>query len=397
MIRPLGRESVALVARLVRPYSDMARLGALIARDCWRERDPEWLARIGHAPALAVAATIFAGAVLWPHAETSEAETVADTATIVISMLEAAPAAMGPTLLQLPAMPSPNESKQADAVALAERRLRQLEQRLDSSESERKRLARDFLQLQSDVATRKREFAARERAMVDLVAGQSAAIGRIAEQTTASIEALSKLVARTGIDPERLIAVVRREGGIGGPYVQFAENHLVANDVVGGPLAGPMQRLEALRRALTALPLETPLVDFRIMSHYGIRRDPFTGQAALHAGLDLSAPMRTAVLATAPGTVTIAGWQNEYGNMVEIDHGYGIRTRYAHLSRVDVKLGEAIGTRVQVGLLGSTGRSTGPHLHYEVLFEGETLDPIRFIEAKRFVTRGGSARRAGRG
>jgi murein DD-endopeptidase MepM/ murein hydrolase activator NlpD len=339
-----------------------------------------------------------AGVAAWPQPPASREPTIADASPLVASLVETAPASRGPAAHAAPVVPEtarPVEPPPPDPVALADLRLRQLEARLDSSESERRRLANDFKKLQSDVASRKSELADRERALADLVAGQSAALGRIAEQASASIEALSKLIARTGIDPARLIEIVRREDGLGGPYVQFAENHYVATDVVAGALAGPMVRLEALRRALTALPLEAPLVDFSIASHFGVRRDPFTGQAAMHAGLDLRAPLRTAVLSTAPGTVAVAGWQNEYGNMVEIDHGFGIRTRYAHLMRVDVKIGDPVGTRVQVGLLGSTGRSTGPHLHYEVLFEGETLDPIRFLEAKQYVTRG--SRRAGRG
>lgn len=396
----LASRIAVAAARLVRPYADMTGLGLLLARDGWHERDPEWFLRFGLRPAAVFAVTLVAGAEMWPQPVAPVGERIADAAPIVISIIETAPASLGPTTLHVPVVHLPPKSAEVpppDPVARTDERLRQLEARLDSSEGERHRLANDFKTLQSEIASRKRELAERERALADLVADQSAALGRIAEQTTASIEALSKLIARTGIDPERLIAAVRREGGIGGPYVQFAENHYVASDVAGGPLAGPMLRLEALRRALTALPLETPLIDFAIMSHFGVRRDPFTGQPAMHAGLDLGAPPRTAVLSTAPGTVAVAGWQSEYGNMVEIDHGFGIRTRYAHLMRVDVKVGDAVGTRVQVGLLGNTGRSSGPHLHYEVLYEDEALDPMRFIEAKRYVTRGGSLRRAGRG
>jgi murein DD-endopeptidase MepM/ murein hydrolase activator NlpD len=399
MFVPSANRIAAAAARLARPYADMVGLGVLLARDSWRERDRARLSRPGHRPAAAFAAVMVAGAAVWPGAPALLHEPpIADASPIVASLVETAPASRGqagarPPMVQQP--PGIADPPQFDSAGFAEERLRQLEARLDKSESERRRLASDFHKLQSDVASRKNELSDRERALTDLVAGHSAALGRIAEQASASIEALSKLIARTGIDPARLIDIVRREDGLGGPFVQFAENHFVATDVVAGPLAGPMIRLEALRRALTALPLEAPLVDFAIASHFGVRRDPFTGQAAMHAGLDLRAPLRTAVLSTAPGTVAFAGWQGEYGNMVEIDHGFGIRTRYAHLLRVDVKVGDAIGTRVQLGLLGSTGRSTGPHLHYEVLFEGEALDPIRFIEAKQHVIRG--HRRAVRG
>jgi murein DD-endopeptidase MepM/ murein hydrolase activator NlpD len=118
-----------------------------------------------------------------------------------------------------------------------------------------------------------------------------------------------------------------------------------------------------------------------------MRRDPFNGGDAMHYGVDFGAALRTPVHATAPGVVSFAGWGGDYGNLVEIDHGLGIRTRYGHLSRIDVRQGESVGARARVGLLGSTGRSTGPHLHYEVIFEEENLDPLRFIEARRLIVR----------
>ncbi|MBL8805840.1 MAG: M23 family metallopeptidase [Rhodospirillales bacterium] len=116
-----------------------------------------------------------------------------------------------------------------------------------------------------------------------------------------------------------------------------------------------------------------------------MRRDPFNGQLAMHSGIDLSAPPRTPVLATAAGKVVTAGWSGEYGNLVEIQHDFGLSTRYGHLTRIDVRVGQRIERRQSVGLLGSTGRSTGPHVHYEVLVDGRAVDPIRFLEAARNV------------
>ncbi|MBM3525226.1 MAG: hypothetical protein FJX57_19950, partial [Alphaproteobacteria bacterium] len=342
----------------------------------------------------------------------------------------AAPPAPPPPPEPLPPIivnvPAPEPPRPWALLDHAERRLKALEQRLDFSESERDRLENEFKRLQQDTATRTREIADRdrmladrdqkladhnrqiaerdramadrdrqiadrdrtmadrerqiadrERQMVDLVAGQSAALGRLAEQTSASVEVLSKLIARTGIDPERLIAAVHRENAVGGPLIQIAESQFVAVDAPHSGAAGPMVRLEALRRALSALPLESPIADGGVISLYGVRRDPFTGQAAMHHGLDLVGTPQAPVRSTAPGTVVTAGWQGEYGNLVEIDHGFGIRTRYAHLGRVNVKVGDVVGARVPLGIVGSTGRSTGPHLHYEVTFEGDTLDPMR--------------------
>ena len=132
----------------------------------------------------------------------------------------------------------------------------------------------------------------------------------------------------------------------------------------------------------------SPLDNFALMSGFGARHDPFTGQAAMHYGLDMSAPMRTPVMATAPGTVVVAGWKSRYGRMVEIDHGNGLRTRYGHLYKINVRRGQKVDFREVVGLLGSSGRSTGPHVHYEVLVNGEPTDPNKFLRAGKDVFKG---------
>ena len=404
------------LSRAWHPYADAARFTMLAVAEAWDEREPEERRRIGHGCSIATAAALLLGGTLMRTAPdfSPSAEMLAEIAPAAVRPTDAVPVLLGdhasPSIVVVTPAPIPaaapatgDEPRRWALLELAEQRLKALERRLDLSENERGRLESEFQRMQSDVATRKQEIAdrermmaARERQMLDLVAGQSAALDRLTEQTTASVEALAKLVARTGIDPERLIAAVRRDGGVGGPFIQLAENHLVAPDVLSPILGGPMVRLEALRRALSALPLESPVVDGAVMSTYGVRRDPFTGQAAMHHGLDLVGASRAPVRSTAAGTVVHAGWQGEYGNLVEIDHGFGIRTYYAHLSRVDVKVGDVVGARVQLGLMGSTGRSTGPHLHYEITFEGDTLDPMRFIEAKRYALRGGRGGRGGR-
>ena len=123
-------------------------------------------------------------------------------------------------------------------------------------------------------------------------------------------------------------------------------------------------------------------------SSYGLRSDPFNNRKAMHYGVDLAGWGGAPVFATAPGKVIFAGRKGRYGKMVEIDHGYGIRTRYAHLQKVLVQRGEEVGHRHEIGLLGSTGRSTGPHVHYEVRFDGKPLNPDKFIKAGRYVFKG---------
>src|SRR5262249_42700654 len=114
---------------------------------------------------------------------------------------------------------------------------------------------------------------------------------------------------------------------------------------------------------------------------FGVRHDPLIGIPAMHAGLDFRAPSGSPALATAPGTVVTAGWNGGYGRMVEIDHGNGFSTRYAHLSKIHVKVGQKVATGDTVGDVGSTGRSTGPHLHYEIRRNGDIVDPVGFLKA----------------
>ena len=119
----------------------------------------------------------------------------------------------------------------------------------------------------------------------------------------------------------------------------------------------------------------------RISSGFGSRSDPFNGHRAFHAGLDFKGPTGTDVVATAPGKVISADWHGGYGKMVEIDHGYGLKTRYAHLSAIDVVEGQDVAFGDKVGELGSTGRSTGPHLHYEVWYDGQARNPWNYLKA----------------
>ena len=105
----------------------------------------------------------------------------------------------------------------------------------------------------------------------------------------------------------------------------------------------------------------------------------------MHNGVDLAGRRNSAIRATAPGKVVFAGWKGNYGRFVEIDHGNGFKSRYGHLNKTLVKKGQKVGHRAKIGLLGSTGRSTGPHVHYEVWFEKRALNPMKFIKAGRYV------------
>ncbi len=148
-----------------------------------------------------------------------------------------------------------------------------------------------------------------------------------------------------------------------------------------GRLIGNGQRL---RQAVGDLPLRKPLSgESSLSSPFGPRLDPFTRGLALHTGLDFKAEYGEPARATAPGVVTEAEWAGGYGNMVELTHGHGLATRFGHLARIVVRPGQRVAAGDVIGYVGSTGRSTGAHLHYETRIDGEPVDPQRFLEAGR--------------
>jgi murein DD-endopeptidase MepM/ murein hydrolase activator NlpD len=135
-----------------------------------------------------------------------------------------------------------------------------------------------------------------------------------------------------------------------------------------------------------SVPSSKPVQSATYTSGYGVRSDPFRGSAAMHAGIDLAAPAGTAIYATADGVVDRAEWSGGYGNLVEIDHGKGLQTRFGHLSRVLVHAGDRVVRGQMIALMGSTGRSTGSHLHYEVRIDGHAVNPVPFLQSADYVT-----------
>jgi len=170
--------------------------------------------------------------------------------------------------------------------------------------------------------------------------------------------------------------------GIGGPFILLADNAdpdtFRSTAIV---VADQLDRFAAMRRFAGELPLAKPMPDAKITSGFGPRLDPFFRRPALHTGVDFRAPSGYPIRATAAGTVVVAGYTRGYGRMVEIDHGNGVTTRFGHLSQVLVKRGQVVTEGALVGRAGSTGRSTGPHLHYEVRLDGRAVDPMSYIKA----------------
>jgi murein DD-endopeptidase MepM/ murein hydrolase activator NlpD len=199
---------------------------------------------------------------------------------------------------------------------------------------------------------------------------------------------LRNVMRSTGINPDSFA----RKLGEGGPEIPLDQ---VRIEGISDPkfthaylsAAARLDQLNSLSAAMEHVPLSMPVstASFDKSSGFGARIDPFTGRYAFHPGIDFAGPWGSVVHATAPGTVVFAGNRGGYGNMVEIDHGYGIHTRYGHLSRISVRVGSQIGKGANLGRVGSTGRSTGPHVHYEVWYDDVVKNPNNFIEAGRHV------------
>ncbi|MCE3247360.1 MAG: putative Peptidase [Geminicoccaceae bacterium] len=204
-----------------------------------------------------------------------------------------------------------------------------------------------------------------------------------------STEALEQLFVETGVDLEGLIErATAPELGQGGPLQVAAldpEHGRPTLVMPADPMRNNIERLSALQRLARTLPLASPLDHFELTSAYGKRRDPFTKGWAFHAGLDFSAASGSKILATAPGRVVHAGPAGPYGNMVEIDHGMGVVTRYGHLKSIGVAPGDEVQFREEIGVIGNTGRSTALHLHYEVRIDDTAYDPARFLDAGRLL------------
>lgn len=165
---------------------------------------------------------------------------------------------------------------------------------------------------------------------------------------------------------------------MGGPFVPLVSSSF---DARLERADRAIDRLDSIRRAAETLPLGQPVSHARTSSRFGHRMDPFLGRPAMHTGIDFKATRGTAVRATAPGRVVSAGRNGGYGLMVEIDHGNGLTTRYAHLNRIRVAAGTEVETGAIIGNVGSSGRSTGPHLHYETRQHGAARNPAPYLSA----------------
>jgi murein DD-endopeptidase MepM/ murein hydrolase activator NlpD len=282
-----------------------------------------------------------------------------------------------------------------DKLALAARDRRRASADLDRALSDRDRLRARIAELEQKQS--QLDFAVRTTALIETGPSQSAAdparpeilisdvppepedqsrsVADLARQAVAEVR---RLLASTGLNVDRLFPQLAQDrGGLGGPFVVPPK--------ADPPDAMTPDKMEELRSLMKSLPLSVPLDHYQLESRFGPRHDPFNHRSSYHTGIDLSAPYMSPVHATAAGIVTYAGYRSDYGKVVEIDHGNGIATLYAHLHRYIVSVGQRVAEHEQVGFLGSSGRSSGPHVHYEVRVNDEPQDPEKFIGLARVM------------
>ncbi|TGT44192.1 M23 family metallopeptidase [Mesorhizobium sp. M8A.F.Ca.ET.165.01.1.1] len=210
---------------------------------------------------------------------------------------------------------------------------------------------------------------------------QLSRISTLADNAYKSADAIQQALQAAGLPVDSDFG--KNESDVGGPLIPLDSSMIFDSKVK--ELDEALDTLDQLKKEARRLPLANPAPGHSVTSPFGVRTDPLLGTAALHSGMDFRAPIGMAARVTAPGVVTKAGWNGGYGRMVEIDHGNGFATRYGHLSEIDVTVGEKVDAGAIIGKTGSSGRSTGPHLHYEVRHNGEAIDPLRFLTVGKKV------------
>jgi len=222
-----------------------------------------------------------------------------------------------------------------------------------------------------------RLFVAINQSLRTIESEQLSRINTLAQDAYQTAGAISDVLEDAGLKAED-------GSGIGGPLVAIDNPALF--DAKVKELDEALEMLDRMKSEARRLPIANPSPGHSVSSSFGVRKDPLLGSPALHSGMDFRAPIGSEARVTAPGTVISAGWNGGYGRMVEVEHAGGFTTRYGHLSKILVKKVQQLSVGDAVGKVGSTGRSTGPHLHYEVRRNGEALNPVRFLKAGKKVS-----------
>ena len=215
------------------------------------------------------------------------------------------------------------------------------------------------------------------RGLAEIEARQLAVVERLTRFADARARRAEAAMRKLNLDPKFMSRETQE--AMGGPFeaITGADGIDPRFERLGFSLA----RMAVLERALDGIPQVVPASVENITSGFGYRRDPFNGHGAMHAGIDFKGAIGSPIFAAAEGRVTFAGWKAGYGQAIEITHGNGMLTRYAHLSRIGVKVGQQVEAGATIGGLGNTGRSTGPHLHFEVRINDRAVNPRPFLEA----------------
>lgn len=204
-------------------------------------------------------------------------------------------------------------------------------------------------------------------------------------------------IRQLGMNPSMMLAALDDRTAQGGPFQGLFTSRDGSLDPRFQRLGISLARMDALERGLAGIPQVNPASMEFISSGFGYRADPFTGGGAFHAGLDFKGPIGAPIYAAAAGKISFAGVRQGYGNCIEIEHGNGLMTRYAHMSRFAAQLGQAVPAGAVIGAIGNTGRSTGPHLHFEVRINDRPVNPRPFLEAAAHVQQEAAAARAASG
>lgn len=227
-------------------------------------------------------------------------------------------------------------------------------------------------------------FASINQSLHDIESRQINHVGQLAENAQRNADAISDALEAAGLPVDREDGENgAQKSDVGGPLIPVDGSAMFESKVKD--LDEALEALDQLKKEARQLPLANPAPGHAVTSPFGVRTDPIIGTAALHSGMDFRAGLGTDARVTAAGVVVKAGWNGGYGRMVEVDHGQGYATRYGHLNEILVKVGDTLNAGDIIGRTGSSGRSTGPHLHYEVRHNGEAVNPLRFLSAGKKI------------
>lgn len=262
----------------------------------------------------------------------------------------------------------------------------ELQAALDILSTELKKSASDRSQAVKEAEDARRTAQAVTLERDQIVARNDEVLSQLEDAVTISVKPLDDMFRNVGMNPEKVLSTIRSGySGEGGPlnpisYSSSGDAAIGEDEAKAKEILITLDKINSYRIAVEKMPLAMPLNSaFRYTSPFGRR----WGRA--HEGIDMAGPVGTPVYATADGTVTWAGWQSGYGNLIKIEHELGTETRYGHLSKIKVKVGQKISRGSLIGAMGNTGRSTGSHLHYEVRVNGSAVNPMTFIKAAQNV------------